>query len=98
MVGRRHRRPTRLAAFDADRPDVIVSDIGLPDADGNDLIRRVRTRESERKLPATPAVALTALARRQDRRRTAESGFQQHLPKPVDPDRLVRTLWSMLEQ
>ena len=87
-----------LAAYDADRPDVIVSDIGLPDADGNDLIRRVRTRESERKLPATPAVALTALARRQDRRRTAESGFQQHLAKPVDPDRLIRTLWSMLEQ
>ncbi len=87
-----------LAAYDAGPPDLILSDIGLPDEDGNELIRRIRTAEADRKAPATPAVALTALVRRQDRRRSAESGFQQHLAKPVDPDRLVRTLWSLLER
>jgi two-component system CheB/CheR fusion protein len=87
-----------IDAFRAARPDVILSDIGLPDGDGNDLIRQVRTLEADGKLPATPAIALTALTRRQDRRRTAESGFQQHMAKPVDPDRLVRALWALLEQ
>ena len=87
-----------LAAYRASAPDLILSDIGLPDADGNELIRQVRTIESDRKAPATPAVALTALVRRQDRRRSAESGFQQHLAKPVDPDRLLRTLWSLLDR
>jgi two-component system CheB/CheR fusion protein len=87
-----------LAAFEATPPDLILSDIGLPDADGNELIRQIRTIESDRKAAVTPAVALTALARRQDRRRSAESGFQQYLAKPVDPDRLLRTLWSLLER
>ncbi len=85
-------------AYEAGRPDLILSDIGLPDGDGYDLIRRVRTAEADRKAATTPAVALTALVRRQDRRRSAESGFQHHLAKPVDPDRLVRTLWSLLER
>ena len=87
-----------LAAFRSDRPDIILSDIGLPDGDGNDLIRQIRTDESDRKAAATPAVALTAMVRRQDRRRSAESGFQQHLAKPVDPDQLVRTLLGLLER
>ena len=86
-----------LTAFTDVRPDLILSDLGLPDGDGNDLIRRIRTLEADRRAPVTPAVALTALVRRQDRRRTAESGFQQHMAKPVDPDRLVRTLWTLLE-
>ncbi len=86
-----------LRAFDAIHPDLIVSDVGLPDGDGNDLIRQIRTLEADRKAVVTPAVALTALVRRQDRRRTSESGFQQHVAKPVDPERLVRTLWALLE-
>ena len=86
-----------LAAYRADRPDVILSDIGLPDGDGNDLIRQVRTDESDRKAAATPAIALTALVGRKDRRRSVESGFQQHLAKPVDPDLLIRTLGTVLQ-
>ena len=86
-----------LDAYAASPPDLILSDIGLPDGDGNDLIRQIRTAEVGRKGPSTPAVALSALVRRQDRRRAAESGFQQHLAKPVDADRLVQTLMAVLD-
>jgi signal transduction histidine kinase/ActR/RegA family two-component response regulator len=69
-------------------PDVIVSDIAMPEEDGYAFIRRVRA------LPPdaggrTPAVALTALARPKDRVRALSAGFQTHLPKPVDPSELV---------
>ena len=87
-----------LASYQAGPPDVIVSDIGLPDGDGNDLIRQVRTDEADRKAAATPAIALTAMVRRQDRRRSAESGFQQHLAKPVDADTLVRSIVGLLDR
>ena len=87
-----------LAAYRAEPPDVVLSDLGLPDGDGNDLIRQIRTDEADRRAAATPAVALTAMVGRKDRRRTAESGFQQHLAKPVDPDTLVRTLLGLLER
>jgi signal transduction histidine kinase/ActR/RegA family two-component response regulator len=70
------------------RPEVIVSDIAMPQQDGYTLIRRIRA------LPADqggrmPAVALTALARPKDRVRALAAGFQTHLPKPVDPSELV---------
>jgi PAS domain S-box-containing protein len=73
------------------RPAVILSDIGMPVADGYDLIRRVRA------LPAsdggaTPAAAFTAYTRPEDRDRALESGFQMHLPKPVSPTALVGAL------
>jgi signal transduction histidine kinase len=82
---------TARAAFEAVtdwRPDVIVSDISMPEEDGYSFIRRVRL------LPAdaggrTPAVALTALARPKDRVSALAAGFQTHLPKPVDPNELV---------
>ena len=64
--------------------DVIVSDIGMPGRDGFDFIRTVR-REGNR----TPAVALTAFARPEDRIHSIEAGFQTHLPKPVEPAELV---------
>jgi signal transduction histidine kinase len=82
---------TAVAAFETVtswRPDVIVSDISMPQEDGYAFIRRVRA------LPAdaggrTPAVALTALARPKDRVCALAAGFQTHLPKPVDPNELV---------
>ncbi len=83
-----------LAAMAANRFDVIVSDVGMPDQDGFDLIRQVRA------LPAdaggrTPAVALTALARVEDRRRVLLAGFQIHVPKPVDPAELLAVVASV---
>jgi CheY-like chemotaxis protein/nitrogen-specific signal transduction histidine kinase len=78
-------------ALAADRPHVLLIDIGMPGEDGYSLIRRIR------KLPAeaggrTPAVSLTAHARGEDRVRALASGFQDHLPKPIDLPLLVETV------
>jgi PAS domain S-box-containing protein len=72
----------------ADRPDVLVSDIGMPDEDGYALIRRVRALGPESH-GDVPALALTAYARSEDRVRAVYAGFQSHVPKPVEPDELV---------
>jgi len=65
------------------RPDVLVSDIGLPDGDGFQLLKRVR--ESNQDLPA---VAVTAYASRQDVAKALAAGFQAHVSKPVEPAQL----------
>jgi PAS domain S-box-containing protein len=70
------------------RPDVIVSDIGMPDEDGFSLIRRIRALpESEG--GRTPALALTAFAHIEDRARALDAGYTAHVPKPVDPNVLA---------
>lgn len=76
-------------------PDVIVSDIGMPDQDGYELIRQIRT------LPPsaggrTPAVAVTAFARSEDRTRAMLSGFQVHIAKPIEPQELLATVASLV--
>ncbi|MGB9178546.1 MAG: CHASE domain-containing protein [Pyrinomonadaceae bacterium] len=70
------------------KPDVLVSDIGMPEMDGYELIRRIRLLETEcaRNIPA---VALTAYARPEDRERSLAAGFQVHLAKPVEPSKLI---------
>jgi PAS domain S-box-containing protein len=72
-------------------PDVIVSDIGMPDEDGYAFARRLRTFPRERG-GVTPIVALTAYASAHDRRRAIEAGYDYHLPKPVDSEELIRVL------
>jgi signal transduction histidine kinase len=82
-------------AFDrlsARRPDVMVSDIGMPDEDGYSLIRRVRQMNGERRLPA---IALTAYARQQDADAALGAGYDRHLPKPVTPADLIRAIKSV---
>lgn len=74
-------------------PDVIVSDVGMPDRDGYDLVRSVRRMAGA--AGAVPAVALTALARLEDRRRALLAGFQTHLAKPVDPAELVAAVATL---
>jgi CheY-like chemotaxis protein len=66
----------------AESLDVLVSDVGMPEQDGYDLIREVRKRGHQ--VADLPAVALTAFARKDDVREALEAGFQMHLPKPVD--------------
>jgi PAS domain S-box-containing protein len=78
----------------AERPDMIVSDIGMPEEDGYDLIRKVRA------LPAaqggrTPAAALTAFARAEDRTRALRAGYQSHVAKPVEPTELTAVVASL---
>ncbi len=86
-----------LAVVSSDlTPSVVVSDIGMPDQDGYDLIRKVRA------LPGgagrIPAVALTALARGEDRRRALMAGYQVHVSKPVDPAELVSVIADLVER
>ena len=95
-----------LEAFAHSRPDVLLSDIGLPGADGYELIRRVRQAEApeqgggalagEAAAGRTPAVALTAYAGARDQQRALEAGFDTHLPKPADADELIEVLANLL--
>ncbi len=75
--------------------DVLISDLGMPETDGIELIRHIRQRESDG--ASIPAVALTAYASEQDRQRALESGFQIHLGKPVEPARLVDAIAELAE-
>src|SRR5205814_9452926 len=79
-----------LTTLQSSRPDVILSDIGLPYESGYDLIRQIRAMSSE--LSQTPAVALTAFATRKDRQLALSAGFQIHLTKPVEAAALVEAI------
>lgn len=75
-----------LSMFEQIAPDLIISDVGMPGMSGYDLIQHIRT------LPhggTTPAIALTAYARDEDRDRALEAGFNDYLTKPVDPLELI---------
>lgn len=80
-----------LAEF---KPDILVSDIGMPDEDGYVLIEKIRSLEAggQKRLPA---VALTAYARVEDRLRSLASGFNMHIPKPVEPAELTMVIASL---
>ncbi|HEX8286215.1 MAG TPA: PAS domain S-box protein [Pyrinomonadaceae bacterium] len=86
-----------LAALDAGRFDVIISDIGMPLEDGYDLIRKVRARPAEAG-GRTPAVALTAYARVEDRLQALRAGYQMHVPKPVELMELVAVTHSLVRR
>jgi CheY-like chemotaxis protein len=84
-----------LQVFGSFKPDMLISDIGMPEQDGYTLIQQVRT------LPRTqggqiPAIALTAYAGEKDRQKAIAAGFQKHLSKPVAPDELTRVIVELL--
>ena len=83
-----------LQALDVTRPDVIMTDIGMPGEDGYALVRQLRARESGRG-SAIPVVALTGYVRPEDRDRILTAGFQAYIRKPIDVDELVDTLASL---
>jgi len=83
-----------LALIDQWNPDVLVSDIGMPDIDGYELIRRIRTQGSKRNI-RIPAVALTVLARIEDRVKVLSAGYQMHVAKPVEPVELLTVVASL---
>jgi PAS domain S-box-containing protein len=83
-----------LARFAEIRPDVILSDIGMPGEDGYSFIRKIRA------LPVdaggrTPAIALTAYARGEDAQRAFAAGYQMHIAKPVEPGHLVTVVANL---
>jgi signal transduction histidine kinase/CheY-like chemotaxis protein len=77
-----------LAAFGVHPPDVLLSDLGMPDEDGFTLIRKVRALPAARG-GAIPAVALSGYAGPEDRSRAFSAGYSWHLPKPVNPNELI---------
>ncbi|MBW4622002.1 MAG: PAS domain S-box protein [Cyanosarcina radialis HA8281-LM2] len=78
-----------LQAIERSIPDSIVSDIGMPEIDGYMLMQQIRTWEQ---FAEVPAIALTAYAGEFDRQQALKAGFQQHLPKPVEPEVLVKAI------
>jgi signal transduction histidine kinase/ActR/RegA family two-component response regulator len=76
-----------LALLARERFDVLISDIGMPGRDGYDLIREVRSKGL-----TLPAIALTAFARAEEKKRALDAGYQTHLAKPVDPAQLARAI------
>jgi PAS domain S-box-containing protein len=100
-LNQHHARVTAVATARAalqvirrTRPDVLVSDIAMPIEDGYDLIEQVRALESNNG-KAIPAVAITAYAREEDRRRALASGFQSYLAKPIEPADLIDVVASL---
>ncbi len=86
---------TAAEALDAIRdwkPDLLVSDIGMPNEDGYSLIKKVRKLRSKRS--KLPAVALTAYATKEDKARALATGFQMHVTKPIEPETLVMSIAS----
>jgi CheY-like chemotaxis protein len=86
--------PEALAACDEWRPDVLISNIGLPGEDGYTLMKKLRARESERG-GHIPAIALTAYGSKEDRLRALSVGYEYHISKPVEPAELLTVVASL---
>ncbi len=83
-----------LKSLEAEVPDVVIADLGMPHVDGFQFIDRVR-RHHNAGVRGVPAAALTAYARSEDRTKALSAGFQIHLAKPIDPAELVTTIASL---
>ena len=83
-----------LAALKETRPDVLISDLGMPEEDGYTLIKKVRALSAEDG-GHTPSAALTAYARVEDRMKVLRAGFQIHIPKPVEPAELITVVANL---
>ena len=86
-----------LTQLEAEVPDVLVADLGMPGIDGLQFIQRVRAHENP-SLRAVPAAALTAYARSDDRMKALRAGFHIHLSKPIDPAELVTTIAALAKR
>lgn len=84
-----------LAAFEEFQPDLLISDIGMPEEDGYALLHQLR-RQLTARSKAIPAIALTAFARDEDRHRAISAGFQRHLAKPVNPTDLISVMTELV--
>ena len=81
------------------KPDVLVSDLGMPGEDGYTLIRKVRQLEANSGVTiCAVAIALSAFARDEDRRQAIQAGFQMHVPKPVEPENLAKVVATLVKQ
>ena len=85
-----------LAIFNQFKPDILISDIGMPEEDGYSLIEQLRLVEAQKGEREIPAIALTAYARKKDSDRAIDAGFQRHISKPVEPAELVEAIAKLL--
>ncbi|MBA3766842.1 MAG: MEDS domain-containing protein [Acidobacteria bacterium] len=85
-----------LEVFQWYKPDVLVSDLAMPDEDGYSLIGKIRALQTE-SARQTPAVALTAYVRVEDRTRALSAGFNMFVPKPVEPNELITAIVNLTE-
>lgn len=83
-----------LATLRQSKPDLLITEINLPNADGYSLISKVKALEAEQRIEI-PAIALTVFARSGDRDRALAAGFRKYLSKPVDIDQLMATAASL---
>jgi CheY-like chemotaxis protein len=79
-----------------ERPQVLISDIGLPDEDGFSLMRKIRARSVSRG-GDIPAIALTGHGGEEDRAQTRGAGFNAHLTKPVAPEEMLEAILRILQ-
>ncbi|WP_190481715.1 PAS domain-containing protein [Pseudanabaena sp. FACHB-2040] len=84
-----------LARFPDSQPHILISDIGMPELDGYQLIRQIRSLPADRG-GAAPAIALTAYASESDAERAIAAGFQRHIAKPVDPSDLIEAILDLM--
>jgi len=84
-----------LAVFEGELPDVLISDIGMPDQDGYELMRKLRALPPERG-GKTPAIALTGYASRKDRERALNTGYQQHMAKPIEQADMIKAIAALV--
>lgn len=84
-----------LSMFSGDVPDILISDIGMPDQDGYDFIRKLRALPPE-KGGQTPAIALTGYASRKDRERALAAGYHRHIAKPIEQADLVAAIAALV--
>ena len=86
---------------DGVRPDILISDIAMPNEDGYAVLARVRALEAACGIAVAqqiPAIALTAMARNEDRVHAIRAGFQMYIAKPVEPAELVLVIAKLAEQ
>lgn len=85
-----------LATLSSFQPHVLVSDIGMPNMDGYELLRQIRALPPEQG-GQVPAIALTAYVREEDSQKALDSGFQRHLAKPIEPDAIARAVAQLVQ-
>jgi CheY-like chemotaxis protein len=84
-----------LNVFSDDVPDVLISDIGMPDEDGYEFIQKLRALPPE-KGGQTPAIALTGYASRKDKERALTAGYQQHIAKPIEQADMIAAIAALV--
>lgn len=86
-----------LAQFAESKPDILISDLGMPEMDGYDLIKQIRAFPEEND-KRTPAIALTGYVSAEEQKRVEAAGFDVHIAKPVDYNKLLKTISSLLRK